>query len=37
MVVMGHGGIVEHGGHLGTAGVLDQQFSRLRIRIDGIY
>ena len=33
---MSHRGVVEYGGHLWAPGVLDQQFSRFRIRIDGI-
>ena len=36
MVVMSHRGVVEYGGHLWAPGVLDQQFSRFRICVDGI-
>jgi hypothetical protein len=36
VVVVGHGSIVEDRGHLRALGVLDQQFSRLSVRIDGV-
>ena len=37
VVVVRHGSIVEHRGHLRALGVLDQQLSRLGVRIDGVY
>lgn len=36
VVVVGHRGIVEHGRHLRSAGVLDQQFSGLCVGVDGV-
>lgn len=37
VVVVSHGGIVEDRGHLRALGVLDQQFSGLSVRIDGVW
>jgi hypothetical protein len=36
VVVVSHGGIVEDRGHFRALGVLDQQFSGLSVRIDGV-
>lgn len=36
VVVVSHGGVVEDRGHLRALGVLDQQFSGLSVRIDGV-
>lgn len=36
VVVVSHGGIVKDRSHLRALGVLDQQFSGLSVRIDGV-
>jgi hypothetical protein len=37
VVVVSHRGVVENRRHFRTTGVLDQQISRLQIRINGVF
>lgn len=37
VVVVRHGGVVEHGGHLRPLGVLDEELARFGVSVDSVY